>query len=360
MAILTQYWAKEFIKFFLIIQIIVMAIFISVDYLTNMDRFVKAGISFIDAFGYVLLKTPFMFVQLTPAGIVLAVVTVFGLMNRNNELMAMRAGGISVYYLLRPAIAWGLLLSFMMIFMGETVVPVTMSKANDIKYGVIKKTRNIHAVKEKIWLKGDGTIYYFRYFNPKDKTLAGITITWLDRDFSIIRRVDARTAQFDSVKQTWLFDSVLEQRFEDSSSSSIVKYDKKEIPIEFKPDDLQGVVKKSDEMSFTELLSYIRKIQKEGYDATTYKVDLYGKTAFPFICLIMALIGAGAGMRRIVKDNLPVGIVIGIAASFFYWFIYGFFTSLGYGRMLPPAVSAWITNLIFMLLAMIYIISSEQ
>ncbi len=75
-SILTQYWVKEFFRFFLIIQSIVMSIFISVDYLTNMDKFIKSGISLASGFGYVLLKTPFMFVQLTPAGTVLAVVTV--------------------------------------------------------------------------------------------------------------------------------------------------------------------------------------------------------------------------------------------------------------------------------------------
>ncbi len=360
MPILTQYWIREFIKFFLIIQTIVMSIFISVDYLTNMDKFLKSGISLLDAFGYVLLKTPFMFVQLTPAGTVLAVVTVFGLMNRNNELMALRAGGISVYYLVKPAVLTGIALAFMMIFLGETVVPLTMSKANHIKYSVLKKNRNIYSVRENLWIKGEGSIYHFRYVNPRDKTLSGITLTWLNREFGVIRRVDARSASFDSTKEVWHLEKVLEQTFDPNGQSDIKNYDDLEIELEFKPEDFKAVVKKSNEMSFAELASHIRKVQREGYDATTYKVDLYGKTAFPFICLIMSIMGAATGMRRMVKENLPLGIGIGIAASFFYWFIYGFFISLGYGRMLHPFVSAWATNFIYLFIALIYLLNSEQ
>ncbi len=364
MTILTRYWIKEFLKFFLIIQTIVMAIFVSVDYLTNMDRFIKSGISLGSALGYVLLKTPFMFSQLTPAGTVLAVVTVFGIMNRNNELMAVRSGGIALYTLVKPAIAVGILMAALMIFLGETVVPLTMARANDIKYGVLKKTRNVFATRENIWIKGEGAIYHFRYFNPRDNAISGVTLTWFDNAFQIIRRVDAHIGHFDENRQLWILRKVLEQSFEQDGvhlDAPLIKNSETlPIALEFLPEDLSSVVKKSNEMSFTELAAHIRKVKSEGYDATTYIVDLYGKTAFPFICLIMALMGSAAGMKRFVKENLSLGIIIGIGASFFYWFIYGFFTSLGYGRMLSPFVAAWATNFLFLCVAVIYLMSSEQ
>ncbi|MBF0303893.1 MAG: LPS export ABC transporter permease LptG [Desulfamplus sp.] len=376
MSILTQYWIKEFSRFFLIIQTIVMSIFISVDYLTNLDKFLKSGISLISALGYVLLKTPFMFVQLTPAGIILAVVTVFGLMNRNNELLAIRAGGISTYYMVMPAVITGISLGLLMFFLGETVVPLTMSKANHIKYSVIKKNRNVYAVRENIWIKGDSSIYHFRYFNPTDKTIAGITITFLDKNFKISKRVDADNGQFQenknlktneadtTIRQSknskWLLYRVLEQTFDKKIQDFIIKeYDQKEIGLELNPDDLKAVVKKAEEMDFRELAAHIKKVENEGYDATTYKVDLFGKTAFPFICVIMSIIGAATGMRRFVKENLAFGITIGIIASFLYWIVYGFSTSLGYARMLPPFVSAWSANFLFLCGALIYLLNSE-
>ncbi|MBF0111929.1 MAG: LPS export ABC transporter permease LptG [Desulfamplus sp.] len=359
MSILIQYWIKEFCRFFLIIHTIVLSIFIAVDYLTNIDKFLKSGISLFDGFGYVLLKLPFMFVQLTPAVTVLSAVTVFGLMNRNNELLAIRSGGVSTAYIVMPAIITGLALSLIMFSLSETLVTFTMSKANHIKYSVIKKNRNLHAVRENIWIKGDGYISHFKYFNPVDRTIAGVTITFLDRDFKMLKRVDAQTGEFK--ENRWILKGVLEQIFDKNIQDFAIKeYEEMEFDLNLAPDDLKAVVKKAEEMDFFELAAHIKKVEAEGYDATTYKVDLFGKSAFPFICVIMAIIGAATGMRRFVKSNLSFGIVVGGGVSFFYWIVHGFSTSLGYARILPPFVSAWAANLIFLSVAIIYLINTQE
>ena len=104
MSCLHKYWLKEFIKFFSIIQMLILVLFVVIDYLSRMERFLNSDISLVGALGYVVLKVPFMFVQLTPASILLATITVFGLMNRNNELLAIKSSGISVYFLVKPAL----------------------------------------------------------------------------------------------------------------------------------------------------------------------------------------------------------------------------------------------------------------
>ncbi|MFA5905554.1 MAG: LptF/LptG family permease, partial [Desulfobacula sp.] len=74
MSCLYKYWVKEFIKFFFIIQLIILVVFVFIDYLSRMERFLKSDITMLGALNYVLLKLPFMFVQLTPAGILLATI----------------------------------------------------------------------------------------------------------------------------------------------------------------------------------------------------------------------------------------------------------------------------------------------
>ncbi|MBF0203232.1 MAG: hypothetical protein HQK67_02725, partial [Desulfamplus sp.] len=45
--------------------------------------------------------------------------------------------------------------------------------------------------------------------------------------------------------------------------------------------------------------------------------------------------------------------------SFLYWIVYGFATSLGYARILPPFISAWATNFIFLCISIIYLLNTE-
>lgn len=358
MSCLHKYWLKEFIKFFLIIQLLILTLFVFIDYLSRMERFLNSDISLVGALGYVLLKVPFMFVQLTPASILLATITVFGLMNRNNELLAIRSSGISIYYFLKPAILAGVALAMLMFFLGETIIPITMARSNYIKYNVIKKKQDFSIARKDIWIKSDNSLIHINFFNPAQQSVAGITITSLRKNFDLESRIDAKKGYF--LNDEWVFEHIIEQTHaRDSLDYDVKLYDKKIIPLTFKPADLGEVLKKSDEMSYSELKDYVNKVEGEGYDATSYKVDLNGKIAFPFICIIMVLTGAATGIRSFAKDNIPLAIAIGIVIAFMYWIMYGFCLSLGYGTVLPPVVSAWAANLFFLCFGTLYLINTE-
>jgi len=89
-------------------------------------------------------------------------------------------------------------------------------------------------------------------------------------------------------------------------------------------------------------------VEFEGYDATTYRVDLYAKSAYPFIGIIMGLIGVGLTARRQLTKGLPVSISLGIGIAFLYWVFQSLCLSFGYGEILPPAVAAWTANIVFL------------
>ncbi|MBT3176579.1 MAG: LPS export ABC transporter permease LptG [Desulfobacula sp.] len=358
MSCLHKYWLKEFFKFFSIIQLMILVLFVIIDYLSRMDKFLNSDISLLGAFGYVLLKVPFMFVQLTPAGILLSIIIVFGLMNRNNELLAIRSSGISIYFLIKPAILVSAVLAVLMFFLGETIIPISMAKANFIKYNVIKKNKNYLSARKDIWVKSENRLIHINFFDPAKQSIAGITITSLRKNFSLESRIDAEKGYFEKGK--WVFENIIEQiHVEDSMDYDVNLYDKKHIPLEFKPEDFGEVLKKSDEMSFFELKKYVNKVEDEGYDSTTYRVDLNGKIAFPFICIIMALTGAATGMRSFVKENIPAAIAIGVMIAFMYWVMYGLCLSMGYGTFLPPVISAWTANMFFLCFGTLYLINTE-
>ena len=110
---------------------------------------------------------------------------------------------------------------------------------------------------------------------------------------------------------------------------------------------------------FRELLGYIRKVEAEGYAATAYRVDLWAKIAFPFICIILCLVGTGIAAKTALKDGMAVSIAYGIGIAFLYWIFYSFCLSLGYGGMLPPPVAAWSANLVFLCLGVFTLIQAE-
>jgi lipopolysaccharide export system permease protein len=359
MSCLYKYWLKEFLRFFAIIQLLILVVFVFIDYLSRMDNFLNSDISLIGGLGYIFLKVPFMFVQLTPAAVLLASITIFGLMNKNNELLAIKSSGISGFSLIKPALLIGVTLSLLMFFLGETLIPLSMTRANYIKYSVIRKGHNnLSAGRKDIWIKSEDKLIHINFFDPVQKSVAGISVTSVRKNFDLAYRIDAKTAYYKDGK--WILEDIIEQiHIENSMDYDVNIYDKKIVTWAIKPDDLGEIAKKSEEMSFFELKKYVNKVELEGYDARSYKVDLNAKIAFPFICIIMVLTGAGTGMRPFAKNNIPAAIAIGVVIAFLYWAMYGFCLSLGYGAILPPVISAWITNLFFLCFGILYLINAE-
>lgn len=358
MTCLHRYWLKEFTKFFCIIQMMILVLFVFIDYLSRMDRFLEANVSLLSALWYVILKVPFMFVQLTPAGILLATIAVFGLMNRNNELTALKSSGISVYFLVRPAILAGIVLAGVMFFMGESLIPVSMAKANHFRQHEIKKQTRVSGGRNDIWIKSGKTLIHINYFDPAKSIIADVSATTLGDDFKIVARIDAKRGIYEL--GNWILEDITEQAYNPETDEYDVElFDMRLAKFDLDPEDLGEYVTKSDEMSFFELKDYVAKVESEGYDATTYKVDMYGKIAFPFICIIMSLIGAATGMRRFVRTNLPVAIAVGVVISFFYWILYGFSLSMGYAGVLPALVAPLVANLFFLCIGLIYLINTE-
>jgi lipopolysaccharide export system permease protein len=152
----------------------------------------------------------------------------------------------------------------------------------------------------------------------------------------------------------------MEQRLNKPAGDYDVEFEARRYePFEFLPEDLKRVAKKSDEMNFMELLEYIKDVESEGYDATSYRVDLHAKIAFPLVSIILCLVATGIAAKRKIREGLALNIVYGIGLMFLYWIFYSFCLSLGYGGVLLPVIAAWTANFIFLCIGIFYLLIAE-
>jgi lipopolysaccharide export system permease protein len=291
-------------------------------------------------------------------GILLAVLIVFGLMSKNNEILALKSSGMSLYHLLKPVLLIGLLLSGLVFLLAEMIVPATMGKANNIWLREVRNERVVVSREKNIWIKGNHLITHVSDYNPQDKTILGVTLNYFDPEFRLLKRIDARRGSF--VAEGWVLRDTIVQRLQPQDGSyTVTFYDKQIEHLDLTPDDLERVAKKSEEMGFFELKDYIAKNETEGYDASRYRVDLHAKIAFPLVCILMCMIGTGIAIRGRNREGLPVSIAYGIGVVFLYWIVYSFCLSLGKSEVLPPMAAAWAANLIFACLGGFILLNAE-
>ena len=357
MTILDRYLMKEVLKHFTFVLSAVIVIYLAIDFFENIDRFMEADLPVSRALEFFQLKLPLIIVQITPVGILLAVLITFGLMNKNNEIVALKSGGMSVYHFLRPVLSLGILFTIVYFIFAEIVVPVTVSKANEIWRVEVKKL-TVTAERKNIWIKGHRSIAFISYFNPQDQTISGVTVNRFDSGFKLIRRVDAARGKYQN--NQWILYDVMEQKLDSQNESYTVSFeDQKVEALDLSPEDLKRVAKKSEEMSFQELYRYIEDVESEGYDATPYRVDLQAKFALPLACIIVCIIGASITLKKTTREGLALSITFGIVIVFLYWITQSFCTSLGYGAVLPPYIAAWIANFLFTCFACINFLNAD-
>jgi lipopolysaccharide export system permease protein len=359
MTIIQRYLTKEILKQMGFVLTAVVFIYVVVDFFEKADNFMKSGLPFSRTLVYFLLNIPFIISQIAPVSILLAVIIIFNLMNKNNETLALRASGVSYFSLIRPVLFIGIAGSIVLFFFSDIVVPITTAKANRIWLEEVKGKSLVKSKESNIWIKGHRKITHITYFNPGTRTAHGIAINFFDDEFHMIRKVDAERGIFDAGK--WRFYNLVEQQYNTSANTYDISFHEEMAEhLDFIPEDLKQVVKTPSEMSFKELLDYIRKIEREGYDATAHRVDLYAKPAFAFVCIIMSLIGSGIALRQGRRQSIFFNIAAGITSAFFYWIFYSFSLSLGSGGMLPPLIAVWTANILFLCLGFFVVMNIEN
>jgi len=352
MSVLDRYISREFLLTFCFVLLTFLCLSLIIDFSQRSRMFLSNNATIAQILSYHLYTLPSMMALLMPACVLLAALITFGLFSRNHEIVAMKANGISLYRIVRPVLAFALVVCGLNFLLNEYVTPAAKWRAEQIVYAEIQKNKEWGSFKQnQIWYKSQNTIFNFKLFIPSENRIKGVTISYLDPQFNLSSRIDARDALWKGDR--WELRDVLRTTFAGRDFPVIERLPTLTADIAETPEDFQVVQKSADQMGFRELRNYIRKLRQEGYDATSYETDLQGKIAFVFVSLILALIGVVFPMRSERSGGIAWGIGIGIIVGFSYYIVFHFTKSLGSSGTLPPAVAAWAANIILGIVAVV-------
>jgi len=347
MKILDRYIIREYLKLLFLLLLSIISIYLIIDFFGKIRMFMSNNATVGQMAAHFFYMIPTIVSQTTPAVILLATLMTFGALSKHNEIVAVKANGISLYRFSLPLAIICAAVSVLLFFFTELVTPRAFHRAEYIRLVEVQKQEALGIFKQnEIWYRGSNAIYNFRMFDAKTNSLHGITIHYFDPAFQLVRRIDAEKAHWQEGK--WLFHNVLiTSRDAGSGFPSLERLAVQPMHLPEKPDDFKKVQKEADKMGFFELYPYIRKLEAEGYDATRYRVDLHGKAAFSIVSLILLTIGMSFSLRSERSGGVAQSIGAGVVIGFSYWLVFAFSLSLGRSGNLPPLLAAWIPNLLF-------------
>ncbi|HUP50709.1 MAG TPA: LPS export ABC transporter permease LptG [Thermoanaerobaculia bacterium] len=350
---LDRYVLREFLKVLGLVLVSVMALFIIVDY-TDVARKLRdneVGV------GVLLEYYRFLIFQILnwtlPISVLVATLVTFGILSKNNEVTAAKSGGVSLYRLSLPIVLVAAVISVLAYFILDFVLPYSNQRAANLRRTIEGKTPVASASQQKLWYLGQGRyLINFLSYNRDRQELAQVQVfEFHPADFRITRRIYADRARW--AGEGWAFENGWIRSFPDGAEASTYTPITRPVTIATyreTPEDFEMELKTPEQMTYAQLRNYIETIRKTGYAADDLAVQLYSKTSWPVISLVMALIALPFAFR-IGHRGALYGIGIALALGFCYWMIYAIFTKFGEIGNLPALLSAWSANVLFAIAA---------
>jgi LPS export ABC transporter permease LptG/LPS export ABC transporter permease LptF len=361
-SLLDDYVVRNFVGYLALVLTSFLVLFLIFTFFELLSDIVRNKISLLTVGEYLLNYLPTVFYTIMPLSVLLAVLITFGLLQKWNEITAMKATGISIYRTTVPVMVLAAAIAGGLFLLEQWYVPYTNKRAETLRNTIKGRPAQTYQRADRKWIfgqekKGPGqqdvqTIYYYELFDPDRDQFGSISVFEMDsRTFQITKRVYSARADWRPSLQKWAFENGWERSFNGDLINGYRRFDisllaeASEPPSYFKKEFRQ-----SSEMNYQELDSYIHDLQQSGFDVVRLRVQLQKKLAYPVITFVMALLAVpfalSAGRRGAVT-----GVAVAILIAVSYWVTAGLFEAMGNVGQLPPILAAWAPDVIFGLAA---------
>ena len=355
MKLVYKYISKELIAPFFFGVAAFVGIFIGTDLLFRLtDFYSNWGIGIITLLKLFFLSLPSIIVLTFPMATLLATIMAYSRLSNDSEITAFRAGGVSIYKLVIPAVILGLLMSFVAIGLNEYVVP----RSNYLYDKIVWKFqhgRQLPSTQYNLYLtpidNQSNRPDYILYTHKFDGNTGVMTDVYL-QDYeegkpSVL--IQAESAEW--LETGWKFYNGEIFYLKTGERIPGLKFDEYNATQIFnEPQEISKLNKNIDDMNFGELVEYINLRESQGRETLEERVKLHQRLSIPFASFIFALLAAPLGIKPGRSSGSAVGMGLSIIVIFIYYILMTVGDALGSQGTIYPWLGAWLQNIVFLIL----------
>jgi lipopolysaccharide export system permease protein len=337
---------------------------ISFDLFTELDEFQKAEMSGRQISRYYLYRTPELLVTVLPVGLLLALLYALTNHARHNEIIAMRAAGLSLGRISVPYLVVGFILSLALFALNELAAPEGSAKAQRIRSLGGRAHSDADDWRRAVNFRNarENRIWTIAALNTETFEMVHPHVDWRQPDGRrkvIIAQTGALT------NGQWVFRNAeifnYEPKVDFEQDPRPLRTNELAVP-EFteKPEDIRLQLKfqqisaieasKRTQLALKEIRYLRRHLELNPRDSSLLQTQWHARIAQPWTCLVVALVALPFGAGTNSRGNVFVGVAASIFICFAYFILLRFGLALGTGGFIPPPVAAWLPNMAFSLL----------
>jgi LPS export ABC transporter permease LptG len=344
---------------FLTYLVLMLSSFLSLVLIFNFFELIgdmlRNNISLWKMFTYLFFLSPQLIYDLLPPSALVAVLAAFGVMSKQNEIIAFKACGVSLFRLAAPILLGSTLLSGGLFAFDFYYVANANRKQDALRDEIKGRATQTYLRPDRKWIMGynSSRIFNYKYFDTSGEQSSMIETSVFElepKTFRLLRQIFARRAHWNVSLKTWVFEDGWTCEYKGAFCNVYTPFQATTFrELTEPPDYFLKEALQDKQMNFLQLDRYIKDLQQSGFEGTVkLQVRLYRKFAVPLFVLMMAMIAIPFGFLVGNRGAMAgVGLSIGIAVG--YLGIGQLFEKLGDAGQLGPVTAAWGPDVVFAL-----------
>jgi len=358
MKILRNYILREFsgplaLSFLVLIFVMLLGNLIKIA-----DLIINKGVDPLSVTKVFLYLMPYLISYILPIACLAATLLALGRLSNDNEIIAIRAGGISLLHLTIPLLIVGLICSCLLLILNDRVIPYAYfaSRKTLMEVGIKNPTA---ALEPGVFINSFDKYILFIYRIERN-TLYNIRIYEPQED-KPTRTIVAKKGEFISIPEKKIVKLKLIDGTSDepdpNNPANFYKLNFKTyfMTLNLSQEEFGGrkIEKaKPKDMNLKELKAQIQQLHSEGVDPAPLVTEMNKRISLSFSCIIFILLGAPLAVitrRREKSINFALAFFI---AGVYYLLLLGA-EALSLRGIVDPRIAVWLPNILLGLLGII-------
>lgn len=348
--ILSLYIIREISSLFLLGIVIFTLVLLMGRLISLTDLVVSHGVPLADVGRMIFYLIPSFLVFTIPMAFLLAVLLAFGRLSTDNEIIVLKASGMSLAQIIPPVLLCGMVVAFLALAASCIGVPWGNSAFKELSFQVLK--RNITAtIREKVfWDDIPGVVMYIDRYDEQNHRLHGVIINdgrVPERAMTIFARdgmVAADPAGGQTVQLTLHNGSI--HSAGTAGLYRLVHFGEYSMTIGEKGQGKDSSRNEPD-MWLGELEKAIANPATPEKNRLKMLSEYHSRFTFPFATLVFAILAVPLGIQN-RRSGKSGGFTVSIAIILAYYVLMSVARTLAERGTLPPALLLWLPNLLFL------------
>ncbi len=347
---LDWYILRKFLSTFVFTMFTITVIAVVIDTSEKADDFVKSGLSSWQLVTHYFIGfVPFIMSMIFPLMVFIACIYFSSKMAGQSEFIAILAGGVRYPRMLRPFVVGAVLLALLYWFASRYWVPKAEGIRTNFQSVYIDRNSSYNSDlyrTNNFYLRVNaGTYVGLRYYDTARKTASSFFLSKVKND-QIYYNLRAEVIRWDTAKKDWLLTGAVEHT-NDGLKETARLIPSMHMNLNVRPEELRRDQYLKDKYTTPELNRFIKMEELRGSEGlNTYKEESFHRDASPFSVIILTIIGAVVGTRK-VRGGSGMHLAIGLVMAAVFVIMDKFSVTFATKGNFSPMLAAWMPNIIF-------------